>query len=163
MEETSLRLSLIIHYLRWASGEVGDETAVDKESVRAAISLTEWFKHEWRRFHLVLNESDIEHAERRLVKWVNHKGGTVTAREVQMGCRWLREPGAADAALEALAKAGRGEWEPTPAGQRGQPTRRFRLFEPPAVNSNSEFQAENRIPLTVDNVDAFENDVEIDL
>ena len=51
----------------------------------------------------------------------------MTARDIQQGCRWLKGPGAAEAALEELVKAGAGDWEPTPAGQRGQPTRRFQL------------------------------------
>jgi hypothetical protein len=41
--------------------------------------------------------------------------------------RYAGGKGGADAALEALVKAGHGAWVPTPPGRRGQPTRRFVL------------------------------------
>jgi hypothetical protein len=76
----------------------------------------------------MLDETDGERDQRRLVEWIDRKGGTVTARDVQMGCRWLKEPGAAEAALEELVKAGRGNWQnsaTTPKG--GRPGRSFAL------------------------------------
>jgi hypothetical protein len=88
------------------------------------------------------------------VEWIERKEESVTAREVQMGCRWLKESGAAEAALEQLVKAGWGNWVPTPPGQRGQPTRRFRLS---AVNSNSSLPGENRNSVGVDTVDVPES------
>jgi hypothetical protein len=65
-----------------------------------------------------------------LVEWIERRGGTVTAREVQGGCRRLRGPGAAEAALEELARAGQGHWKmgPPPATG-GQPCRVFVLSD----------------------------------
>ena len=70
--------------------------------------MTQWFKHEVRRVYALLCETDEERDERRLVEWIDRKGGAVTARDVQMGCRWLREAGLAEAALNALVQSGQG-------------------------------------------------------
>jgi hypothetical protein len=52
----------------------------------------------------------------------------VTPREVQQGVWSLKAPGAAEAALSALAAAGMGEWIDSPTTARGgRPTRVFRL------------------------------------
>jgi hypothetical protein len=106
----------------------------------------------------MLDESDAERDQRRLVEWIDRKGGTVTAREVQMGCRWLREPGAAEAVLEELVRTGRGTWEQSSSGQRGQPTRRFKLSTLSTVNGNSKFPGENSNTVDVDTVDGPETD-----
>jgi Protein of unknown function (DUF3987) len=144
LEEYAARLALVVHLIRWAANDKTLATAehLDISSMNAGIALTTWFKGEARRVYAMLTESDAERDGRRLVEWIDRKGGTVTAREVQQGCRWLKEPGAAEAALESLAESGRGCWEPTPDGQRGQPTRRFRLststvFENPTGKTNT--------------------------
>jgi hypothetical protein len=127
LEETAARLGLIVHFVRWAAGDVADEARLGPESMNAGITLAKWFKHETRRVYIMLSETDTERDQRRLVEWIGRKGGTVTAREVRQGCRWLKKPGAAETALEELVKAGCGSWEQSPPGQRGQPTRRFTL------------------------------------
>jgi hypothetical protein len=126
--------------------------------MNAGIVLIKWFKHEARRVYAMLDESDTERDQRRLTEWIGRKGGTVTAREVQQGCRWLKEPGMAEAALEELVKAGRGAWEPSPIGQPGQPTRRFRLSTVSTVYGNTAFPEENSNTVDVDGVDAPGND-----
>ena len=130
---------------------------VDATSMSAGIVLAKWFKHEARRVYAMLDESDAERDQRRLVEWIGHKGGSVTVREVQQGCRWLKEPGAAEAALEELVKAGRGTWEQSPAGQRGQPTRRFKLSTVSTVYGNTSIPEENSNTVDVDSVDAPED------
>jgi hypothetical protein len=160
LEEYAARLALVLHFTRWAAGDASltNPDIVDAASMTGGVTLAKWFKHEARRVYSVLDESDAERDQRRLVEWIGRKGGSVTAREVQMGCRWLREPGAAEAALEELAKAGRGTWEQSPAGQRGQPTRRFRLVNTVNVNSNSAFPEENGNTVDVDTVDATKSE-----
>lgn len=140
LEEYAPRFALVIHCVRWAADDPTLESpdVVDAASMAAGVRLTTWFKGEARRVYAMLGESDEDRERRRLVEWIGRKGAAVTAREVQMGCRWLREPGAAEAELNELAKAGRGAWEPSPAGQRGQPTRRFRLSTSSAVNGNGQ-------------------------
>ena len=151
LEEYAARLALVVHFTRWAADDptLQSPDVVDVASINAGIRLAEWFKHETRRVYALLAESDDERDRRRLVEWIERKGGLVTAREMQMGCRWLRQAGAAEAALNELAKAGCGNWEPSPAGQRGQPTRRFRLSTVSTVNGNSPTPDKTTIPLTL--------------
>jgi len=154
LEEYAARLALVIHYIRWAADDVADESQLDEASMKAGIMLANWFKHEARRVYAMLNESDAERDQRRLIDWIDRKGGTVTAREVQQGRRSHRQPGAAEAALEELVKAGHGNWEQSPPGQRGQPTRRFRLSTLSTVYGNSEFLGGNGNTVDSRRVDA---------
>jgi hypothetical protein len=157
LEEYAARLALVVHFTRWAAGDVADEARLDLSSMNAGIVLAKWFKHEARRVYTMLDESDAERDQRRLVEWIGRKGETVTVREVQQGCRWLREPGAAETALEELAKAGRGTWEQSPAGQRGQPTRRFKLSTVSTVYGNTSFPEVSSNTVDVDGVDTPQN------
>jgi hypothetical protein len=159
LEEYTARLALVIHFVRWAADDprLASADRVDAGSMDAGIRLAQWFKHEARRVYAMLDESDAERDQRRLVEWIGRKGGTVTAREAQQGCRWLKEPGAAEAALEELAKAGRGIWEQSPAGQRGQPTRRFKLSAVSTVYGNGTNPRENANTVDVDSPDAPED------
>ncbi|MCS7045341.1 MAG: hypothetical protein NZO58_03190, partial [Gemmataceae bacterium] len=84
---------------------MADETLMDADTMNVGIALADRFKHEARCVYAMLDESDAERDQRRLVEWIERRGGTVTAREVQQGCRWLKESGAAEAALEELTKA----------------------------------------------------------
>jgi len=143
LEEYAARLALVVHYVRWAAGDVANETRLDAASMNAGIVLAKWFKHEARRVYAMLDESDAERDQRRLVEWIGNKGGTVTARDVQRGLRRLRGPGAAEAALESLVKAGLGCWEHSPSEQRGQPTQYFRLATWRHGDSNAVSQAKN--------------------
>jgi hypothetical protein len=127
LEEYPARLALVIHYIRWANGEVSDELLLDRESLEAGITLVEWFKREAQRVYAMLSETECDRDDCRLREWIEHKGGCVTSREVQQGCRWLKDSGAAEKALEKLVGEGRGTWESSNPGQRRQPTRRFRL------------------------------------
>ena len=155
LEEYAARLALVIHFIRWAANDPTLDSAdvVDAASMAAGIALATWFKGEARRVYALLGESDEEREQRRLVEWLERRGGLATARDVQMGCRWLRKPGAAEEALEQLAKDGWGNWEPTPPGRRGQPTRRFRLSTVSTVNGNSATCGENSNTVDVDSVD----------
>ncbi len=139
LEEYPARLALVVHCARWAADDptLTSADAVDEQSMAAGIRLTEWHKHEARRVYSMLGEDEDDRDRRRLIEWIGQRDGSVTARDVQTGCRWLRNAGAAEAALNALATAGAGKWEPTPHGQRGQPTRRFRLAARCPVSSNS--------------------------
>jgi hypothetical protein len=130
LEEYAARLALVLHFIRWAAcdADLTSPDILEAASMNAGIALAKWFKHEARRVYAMLNETDGERDRRRLAEWIGRKGGAVTAREVQMGCRWLRGPGAAEAALEDLARAGGGFWRDTPPTARGgRPARSFVL------------------------------------
>src|SRR5262249_39692714 len=87
LEEYAARLALVIHFTRWAAGDPNLTTPdiVDAASMNAGIVLAKWFKHEARRVYAMLDESDAERDQRRLMDWIGSKGGTVTPREVQQG------------------------------------------------------------------------------
>jgi hypothetical protein len=146
LEEYTARLALVIHFIRWAANDSTLESSdrLDLASMEAAIRLTQWFKREARRVYAMLDETEAERDRRRLLEWIERKGGSVTAREVQMGCRWLREPGAAEGALEEAVKAGMGTWSETKTTAKGgRPARIFVLSgpststEPPESPKNS--------------------------
>jgi Protein of unknown function (DUF3987) len=140
LEEYAARLALVLHFIRWAANDPLLESAdlVDVDSMSAGVTLATWFKGEAKRVYSILDESDDRRIQRWLIEWIERKGSSVTAREVQQGCRWLKEPGTAEAALEELVKAEQGLWEPSPAGQRGQPTRRFCLSTVYSIKSRAE-------------------------
>jgi len=164
LEEYAARLALVIHFARWAANDLTlhSVNAVDVKSMAASIALATWFKGEARRVYAMLGETDDDRDQRRLIEWIERKGGSATPRDAQMGCRWLREAGAAEAALEQLVKAGWGNWELTPPGRRGQPTRHFRLSTPSTINGNSAPPVENSNTVDVDAVDALESQAEGD-
>jgi hypothetical protein len=163
LEETAARLALVIHYARWAAeaspAEFDDAPAIenqlfgdgakaepapvaksamgdvlDAESVAAGVALVEWFKAEAVRVYAMLRESGASAERRRIVDWIYAKGGSVTARDVQRGCRWLSARGEAETALEELVADGVGHWESIKSGRKGHTVRRFRL----AASGNGE-------------------------
>jgi hypothetical protein len=130
LEEYAARLTLVIHFSRWAADDPGLENpdVVDTESMEAGIELTQWFKAEAKRTYARLRESDGDRDQRRLSEWVQRRGGSATAREVQQGCREYSTAQEAEEALEELSKAGCGNWHKVPSGpEGGRPTRVFRL------------------------------------
>lgn len=144
LEEYAARLALVVHFTRWAAGAVANEATLDAASMSAGIALANWHKREARRVYAMMDESEADGDLRRLAEWIDRRGGTATARDVRQGCRWLRDPGAAEAALEDLAKAGRGSWRETPATAKGgRPARAFTLStastspKPPAKPEDS--------------------------
>jgi hypothetical protein len=160
LEEYAARLALVLHFTRWAANDptLASADRVDVVSMNAGIVLAKWFKHEARRVYTMLDESDAERDYRRLVEWIGRKGGTVTAREVQQGCRWLKEPGAAEAALDELAKAGRGTWRDVPpTAKGGRPARVFVLSTVSTVYETPANSEENEGSVDVDSVDAHED------
>ncbi len=132
-EEYAARLALVVHFVRWAANDptLANADVVDATSMNAGITLTTWFKGEARRIYAMLDESETERDQRRLEEWIGRKGGSVTVREVQRGCRWLKEPGVAESALDELAREGRGRWrDVSPTTNGGRPTRVFEWSTP---------------------------------
>lgn len=148
LEEYPARLALILHFVRWAANDptLTDADYLDVRSMSAGIRLVQWFKHETRRIYAMLDESDSERDNRRLIEWIGQKGGSVTAREVQQGCRWLKESGTAEAALNNLIKAGYGRWQNVPTTARGgRPAQVFKLSTPSTVYETEELPAIKRV------------------
>jgi hypothetical protein len=161
LEGYAARLALVVHFTRWAASDpnLTKPDIVDPASLNAGITLAKWYKHEARRVYAMLDESDAERDERRLADWIGPKGGTVTPREVQQGCRWLKETGAAEAALEELVKAGRGAWRDVPTTAKGgRPARAFVMSTPSTVHKTPVKPEKSESFVDVDSVDATENE-----
>ncbi len=131
LEGYAARLALVVHLTRWAAGDatLRDVARVDEASIAAGVVLARWFGDEARRVYAILSETDDERETRRLVEWIERKGGTVTARELTHGLRAYRgDTDAAERALSALVAANMGIWESDAHGPRGgRPAQRFRL------------------------------------
>jgi hypothetical protein len=132
LEQYPLRLGLVIHLVRWASGDPHAESElVDEASIEAGIELTKWFAHEAERVYAVLDEAVVDQEMRELVELIHRHGGRIRVRDVQHALVRYRGQGGAkevEADLNAITAAGLGDWivvEPGPAG--GQPAREFVL------------------------------------
>jgi hypothetical protein len=134
LEEYAARLALVIHCVRSAANDSSLQSpdAVDVASMKAGIEIAEWFKAEARRVYAMLSEPDNARDNRQLIEWIERKGGSVTAREVQQGHRQYSTAQEAEAALSELRKAGCGDWHDLPSSQKGgRRSREFRLSIPP--------------------------------
>jgi hypothetical protein len=131
LEGYAVRLALIHHLVRCASGERLDpEAGIDVESMRAGIDLVRWFGAEDRRIYAMLNEDRGQSERRELVELIRRRGGTITARELQQASRRFPNAEAATAALAGLVDAKLAEWVPgaTVNGRGGRPTWFVRLM-----------------------------------
>jgi hypothetical protein len=103
---------------------------VTGDVMRAACELARWFGNEAVRIYAELAETREQREQRELCEFIERRGGTVTVRDVITYYRPLKnQREKAEQQLNALVKAGRGEWEPVPTTPRGgQPTRKFWLL-----------------------------------
>lgn len=151
LEETPARLALVLHCVRLVAGDAVEPLVCDADTMAAALRLTAWFKHEVRRVYAILAETPIATTRRKLIDWLSKRGQPVTARDVQQGCRWLKEPGAAEAALHDLVTTGHGVWQDRPSGPKGgRSTRVFVL----STSTQPAEPAERQGSVDVDTVDA---------
>lgn len=133
LEGYAARLALLIHFIRWANEDptLTSEHEIDSQSVRAGVELSRWFGHEARRTYAIINESDDERTQRRLVELIHRKGGRTTVRELRQTSRMFKCASDAQAALQTLVQTGQGRWvmQP-PRKQGGRPTQVLHLITP---------------------------------
>jgi hypothetical protein len=157
LEETPGRLALTLHCVRLVAGDSVEPLECDADTMAAAIELTQWFKHETRRVYSIMGETPAVADKRRLLDWLSVRGGTATVRQVQQGCRWLKQPGAAEAACHLLVADGDAVWRDVPPGSRGgRPTQILALRSVSTSTEPSE-TAGIRGLVDVDAVDALGN------
>jgi hypothetical protein len=125
LEEAAGRFALLHHVIGCAGRKVEDSVPVEAESVRAGVVLARWFAAEARRVYQALAESAEDRATRRLVEFVQARGGLVSVKELHRSNQ--RKYGSADAAeadLQALVEAGLATWQnQLPGAKGGRPTR----------------------------------------
>jgi hypothetical protein len=125
LEAYAARFALIFQLCSWAAGAAGCD-AVSEASIRAGIMLADWFGNEARRVYALLAESEADREDRELVELIRRKGGSVTPRDLMRACRLFVTSADAEAALDVLVKAGRGQWQNVPTGPKGgKPSRVF--------------------------------------
>ncbi len=147
LEGYAARLALIIHFVRWAAGDCTLRTpdAVDEASVAAGVALSRWFGLEARRVYVMMAESDEDRDQRRLVEWIQNRGGSVTARDLTRNHRAYRSTDDARAALDALVEARYGRWDyPQPGPQGGAPAKRFQLINSADIDTTPAGTIENQ-------------------
>jgi hypothetical protein len=144
LEAYCARFALLLHLVRMASGET-DAALIEAEDMRAAVELTEWFKHETLRVYALLGGSERTDEQRRVIDWLRRRGGRCTARELQRSnARRYPNVAAAKAALDALMEADLGTWtNPPPKQGGGRPTSVFVLDDDTAPDETPAGAIEN--------------------
>jgi hypothetical protein len=102
---------------------VGDR--IDGDSIRRGVGLARWAAREWRRVFRDIQHGTALEDDTALRRWIAARGGVATARDVARGLAKYRAPGAAEAALQRLARTGAAEW--TAAATGGRPADAVRL------------------------------------
>ena len=130
LEGGAARLALVHHLIRVVNADpsVNDPDAIDAASMDAGIALSQWFKNEAKRIYAMLGETDPQKEQRKLIEWIERKGGEVSVNDLTHGQRRYRNlTGKAKADLHALTTAGIGEWV-YPRGP-GRPSPKLRLIQ----------------------------------
>lgn len=130
LEGYAARFALLFHLVRWVASDptLVDPKEIDASSVRAGASLSRWFLREAVRVYAILEETEEETEDRRLVEYVHSHGGRITARELARRIRRYAKSEDARQALNRLTEAGIGEWQIPPTDKSGgRPTQVFVL------------------------------------
>jgi hypothetical protein len=129
LEAYAARFALIHHVVAHVYVDANDLRPVGRASVEAGTVLCRWFADEARRLYSSLAETTGERDDRRLLEFVQARGGSITTRELQRSNnRKYPNAEAAEAALEGLVEAGVGKWIDRPTTARGgHPTRSLHL------------------------------------
>jgi hypothetical protein len=125
------RLALAHHVAGRVAARQDSTNPVGKESVAAAITLTDWFADQAERVYGVFGLDEAVRLRGRLCDFIRRRGGSITPRGLHKANR-SRYPtvAAAECALAALAREGLGVWLVTAV--RGRPSKVFHLApEPP--------------------------------
>ena len=127
LEGYAARLALVLHLSRWAAGERVDPAVCDLTSIEHGITLARWFANEARRIQTLLCETPDQIERRRLIEWLDRRGGQASARDLcRSNGRTYPTMEAAEAALQRLAEEGVGAFADYPPGELGG--RAFRVL-----------------------------------
>ena len=156
IEGYAARLSLVVHFIRWAGGDptIGDPLRLDERTIAAGVSLSRWFGREALRVYGMLAEDDEARDRRTLVEWIVARGGEATARDLCRGPRRFRDnPELAQRALADLVAAGLATWvRDDPADRGGRPTDRVRIIRGGTGDETPQKPPESRSFVAVANV-----------
>jgi hypothetical protein len=126
LEAYAARFAMLYHVATHLGAGADDLTPVGVEAVTAGITLSQWFAREAQRVYGTLSESEPERDGRRLVEFVQARGGQITIRDLQRSNnRKYQSAEDAQAALDALVQAGMATWEEPPETPQGGNRARF--------------------------------------
>lgn len=134
LEGGAARLALVVQLASAAEcASAADVTEIGAEAMAAGIRLARWHWREARRVLCTVapeeeSEEPEERERRRLLEWIEQRGGSTTERELARGPACYRARGRAREALQALIGLGLGEWRfDRPPEGGGHSVRRFVL------------------------------------
>jgi hypothetical protein len=111
LEAYAARLALIDHVVRCIQKYQDDRTEIGLESMKAGITLCDWFAAETRRVYAKLIESAAERNAGELVTLIRRRGGRISVRDlIRSYGRRYPDVATAEAALGRLVELGLGRW-----------------------------------------------------
>src|SRR5205807_1633456 len=111
LEGYAARLALVHHVVDRVAQHESDHCPIGRTSMEAGIALSQWFAGEARRIYSTLGETIQETETRRLVEFIESRGGQISARELQRSSeRKYPRAETAEAALQALVEAELAGW-----------------------------------------------------
>jgi hypothetical protein len=146
LEAYAARFALLHHVVSRVALGADDRVPVQPESIDAGVKLCRWFAREARRIYSTLSETTDGRDARRLIEWIQGRGGGVTAKELQRSnSRKYPTAEAANHALELLVEEGVGYWRDRVTARRGgRPTRDFILH--PTTDDTDDTSSEEDDP-----------------
>lgn len=78
----SLRISMVLHLLRYVTGEVNNKENVDYETMIRTIKLMQYLKSHARKVYSMLRETPEDKKIRLAIKWIEKHGGEVSYRDL---------------------------------------------------------------------------------
>ncbi len=124
----AVRFSVRLALVWWcvseaAAGRDPGRGSVSDEAMAAGEALARWFVGEAERVYATLAETPEGRRSRQLAEWVKRppRNGWATPRELQRSNRKYATTTAAEAALDALVRAGYGTWAEPAADTGGRP------------------------------------------
>lgn len=106
LERYALRLGLIFHLIAQADDPLGDDTLpITGEAMQSAVAAVEWFIDETARIYDHWSESTDDRRLRRLLEWLQGRGGRAAVRDL-IAAKLYATANEAEADLNKLIAAG---------------------------------------------------------
>jgi hypothetical protein len=93
--------------------------------MQAACDLARWFGLEAERIYALIGETDTQRDRRKLIEFIQHRGGEVTEKDIYNNYRALKNKAKETTAwLEQLVRESLGKWNPIPPNDENTQSRR---------------------------------------
>lgn len=112
LKSVPARVGLVFHLVRRAAGDptLEDPDRVDGASIRAGREVAEFFRNEIDRLYSTFGTCGLDANSRKVLQAVEAAGGEITPRKLSQKSRLFRPVETAEAILQGLVEAGRGDW-----------------------------------------------------